>query len=691
MIRKEKMYGFCGKSNSNEMTKEIRKMKWIGKSVLVVLAGLLITVWVPDGQAAEPHSDTGPTNKAQDKGSEDATQFDEIVVTATKTPHTLKDVPVETLVITEADIQKTNAQNVLGVLKEIPGLSIANHDDVFGTYSWRSTLQGLPFNSGYGLILIDGQRAMGCGQSGGMGEYGIGLNQIPVSMIDRIEVVKGPGSAIYGSDAITGVINIITKKSPDKAMGWAGAAYGWYDVKRETGDGTEEKADGKRIMNQSYVGYGDRISDDAGYLLAYNYEAAEDITADPLFSYRHAFMGKVDAQAADNVQLFAKLELSDYEKMDNREEDSYRVSMGTDWQVTDQHLLSLKGYTYNWDFVHGTHGSPYGYKTGYINYNQAELQYTWYMAGGNTLTGGGEFQKQRIDYNIENQDGSLITTDEDIETKSFFLQDELILWEKVTLVGGVRYDNHSVFGDEINPKFSAMIRLAEATTLRGSIGRSFKSPTIRQLYYDAPYRHGSYYAQSNRDLEPEKALGYTAGVEQRLFDDRVMLNLGFFRHEVENMVVRVDTGTLYNSLPLMSYENVEKAWTQGLEFMCRTRLAGAFEVAIAYTYTQTENEDTGKELTYVPDHSFSLRPGYEWEDLQIGISAGLAYTGRQYTNADNTVQIDAHTVVDGKIYKYLSSKCKLSFEADDIFDSGKSSVDRYYAGRTFTIKLDLDF
>lgn len=66
-----------------------------------------------------------------------------------------------------------------------------------------------------------------------------------------------------------------------------------------------------------------------------------------------------------------------------------------------------------------------------------------------------------------------------------------------------------------------MIRLAEATTFRGSVGRSFKSPTIRQLYYDAPYRHGSYYAQSNRDLKPEKALGYTAGVEQRLFDDRM--------------------------------------------------------------------------------------------------------------------------------------------------------------------------
>jgi outer membrane receptor for ferrienterochelin and colicins len=673
------------------MKKCFAKMRAVARYPLFAFFGLWVTVWAASGHAAEQQLNTQATKKTQDKSSENAVHFDEIVVTATKTPHTLKDVPVETIVISNEDIQKSNARNILGVLKEIPGLNVANHDDVFGTYSWRSTLQGLPFNSGYGLILVDGQRAMGCGQSGGMGEYGIGLNQLPVSMIDRIEVVKGPGSAIYGSDAITGVVNIITKKISGRAKGWAGAAYGWYDVKRETGAGTEETADAKHILNQYHLGYSDRISDKLGYLLAYNYEAAEDITAEPTPSHRHAFMGKMDAQATDTVKLFSKLELSDYEQMDNREEGSYRVALGGDWQVAAQHLLSLKGYTYNWDFVHGTHGGPYGYKDGNISYNQAELQYTWQITEGNTLTVGGEFQNQRIDYRIENQDGSLITTDEDIDTRSAFLQDEVILWKNITLVGGARYDDHSVFGDEINPKFSAMIRLAEATIFRGSIGRSFKSPTIRQLYYDAPYRHGSFYAQSNRDLEPEKAIGYTAGFEQRLFEDRMVLNLGFFHHDIEDMVLRVDTGSLYNGLPLMSYENVEKAWTQGVEFMCRTWLAGNFEVAAAYTYTQTENEDTGRQLTYVPDHSFSLRPGYEFEDLRIGIGAGIAYTGRQYTNADNTEQIDPHTIVDAKIYKYLSSKCKLSFAADDLFDSGKSSEDSYYAGRTFTLKLDLEF
>ena len=657
-------------------------------------AVLIVFIWllgIPAGFAAEEQSDDPHANAASADSNEKATSLDDIVVTATKTPHTLKDVPVETVVITGADIQKTNAKNVMGVLKDIPGLNVANHDDIFGTYTWHATLEGLPFDGGYGLVLIDGQRSMGCGQSGGMGEYGIGLNQIPVSMIDHVEVVKGPGSALYGSDAITGVINIITKKIPAEPKGWAGASYGWYDVKRQLSDGTEEEADGDRYLHQAYVGYGNRISDNAGYILAYNFEGADDITARPMASQRHSIMGKIDAQAGESINLFAKLELSDYQKTDNRDEDSHRVSAGADWQVSQNHLLSLKGYTYKWDFAHGTHGDPYGFKNGYVGYNQAELQDAWNITQNNTLVAGGELQEQRIDYIIENQDGSLITVDETVKTSSLYLQDEQVLWDKVTLVAGARYDDHSVFGDQINPKFSAMVRLAEATNLRMSIGRSFKSPTIRQLYYDAPYRHGTFYAQSNRDLKPEKAVGYTVSLEQRFVEDRIMLNLGYFRNDVDDLVVRVDTGTLYNGLPLMRYANVNEAWTQGLEFMCKAKFGSSLEVALAYTYTQTENKETGKELTYVPDHSISLRPSYEWESLKLGVSADLTYTGRQYTNDTNTTRIDAQTVVDGKIYAHLSSSCKLSFEVDDIFDSKENAVNSYYAGRTFLAKLDLEF
>jgi outer membrane receptor for ferrienterochelin and colicins len=657
---------------------------YMGKGISTIVAVIVVVLAASVAFAGD--------DEAEKKGT---TRLKDIVVTGTRTPHALKDVPVETVLINREDIERTNAQNAMDVLKNIPGIDSSVHDDVFGIYTWRAKLRGLNFNDGYGLILIDGQRAMGCGQSGGMGEYGTGLNQIPVDMIERIEVVKGPSSALYGSDAMAGVINIITKKIPKKATGSAGVSYGWYKIKEKksnSGTITKPSDDGQsRNFSKNYVSFGDKISDRFGYLLHYNYDGAEDIGQDPIKSNRHSFMGKLDADLSETIDLYLKYEVSDYEKADSREEESYRVSAGIDFRPTDNHFFSLKGYTYTWDFTHGYPGFSYGYKHGDVGYNQGEVQYTWYSSDWNALTLGGEVQEQCIDYVIENADGSMVNVKENVDTSSLYVQDEITLFKAFTLVGGFRYDDHSTFGSKVNPKLSLMYKFSEDTTLRASAGKAFKSPTLRQLYYDTPYRHGDYYCKSNPDLQPEKAIGYSASIEQWLFDQSIMINLGYFRNDVDDMVIREDTGTMYNSLPLKEYRNVEEAWTQGVEFMCRAYTDEGFSASLSYTYTDSENKETGKELTYTPKHVLSILPAYELEKYGLGTSATVSYIGKQYTNSDNTDEIDAHTVVDAKIYKNLSDKAKLSFEADNIFDSDKGDEGNFRTGRTFTVKLDVSF
>jgi len=660
---------------------------YMGKGISTIVAVMVVALAASIAFAGD--------NEAENKGT---MRLKDIVVTGTRTPHALKDVPVETVLINREDIERTNAQNAMDVLKNIPGIDSSVHDDVFGTYTWRAKLRGLNFNDGYGLILIDGQRAMGCGQSGGMGEYGSGLNQIPVDMIERIEVVKGPSSALYGSDAMAGVINIITKKTPKKATGSAGVSYGWYKVKEKEKNGkiTKTSDDGhSRNISKTYVSYGDRISDGLGYLLHYNYDSAEDIRDDPIKSDRHSFMGKLDAELSESIDLYLKCEVSDYEKMDSRQEDSYRISAGIDFRPTDDDFISFKGYTYTWDFIHGYPGNTYGHKYGDVGYDQAEIQYTRYLSDWNALTLGGEIQTQGIDYVIHNyRDGNwtgMVTVNESVDISSLYLQDEITLFEDFTIVAGLRYDDHSTFGSEVNPKLSLMYKLFEDTTFRASGGRAFKSPTLRQLYYDIPYRHGSYYCKSNPDLKPETAIGYSASVEQWLFNQQVMFNLGYFRTDVKDMVIREDTGITYDSLELKEYKNVEEAWTQGIEFMCRTYFDEDFSASLSYTYTDSENKETGKELTYTPKHVLSILPAYELEKYGLGTSATISYIGKQYKNSDNTDEIDAHTVVDAKIYKNLSDKAKLSFEADNIFDSAKGDEESFRTGRTFTVKLDVSF
>ncbi len=622
-------------------------------------------------------------------------RLNEIVVTGTRTPHTLKDVPVETILITRTEIERSNAQTVTDILKNVPGLNSSGVDDVFGGTSARVRLQGLSFNDGYGLILIDGQRLHGSAQSGSHGEYAVGLNQIPVAMIERIEVVKGPGSVLYGSDAMAGVINIITKKTPKETVAGASASYGWYDIKEQVVDGktTRPSDDGHhRNLAEYSMYFGDSPHEKVGYLVTYSYEKTENIGINPIPTDRHSFMAKTDIKLTDDLGAWLKGEASTFDREGTgpATEDSYRVAAGTSWQPSDKHAVEVKGYHYLDDFTAASTSSD---RYGTIGYDQAEAQYTLKFGKIQAITIGTEFQRQGIDYRMNNKNANLNTTtnvNEDVDTWSLFAQDEVILLDVLTIIPGVRYDEHSTFGDSFNPKLGMMYKLFASTIFRGSVGRAFKSPTIRQLYYDVPFYHSPFWVQSNPDLEPETSIGYSAGVEQWFWDSRISLNLGLFRNDIENMVVSETTGRTFNGQPLHVYRNVDEAMTQGIDVGAKLLLTKDLTFNVGYTYTETEDKENGLELTYSPNHQIHFSPAYEFAPLGVGISSVISYNSEQYSDAANLLTVDDHVVVDANIYKKLGKKGKLTFQADNIFDSDKGDERSFREGQTFIVKLDIN-
>ena len=622
-------------------------------------------------------------------------RLDEVVVTGTRTPHTLKEVPVETVLITRAEIEKSNAQTVTDILKNVPGLNTSGVDDVFGSTSARVRLQGMSFNDGYGLILIDGQRLHGSAQSGSHGEYAVGLNQIPVAMIERVEVVKGPGSVLYGSDAMVGVVNIITRKTPKETVAGASATYGWYDVKEQvvSGKTTKTSDDGHhRNLSDYSLYFGDSPHEKIGYLVTYSYEKTENIGVDPIPTDRHSLMAKTDIKLTEDLGVWLKGEASAFDRQGSgpATEDSYRIAAGTTWHSGDKHEVQVKGYHYLDDFTASSSSSN---RLGTIGYDQAEAQYTLRLGKSQAITVGTEVQRQGIDYLMNNKSANLLTTTtvkEDVDTWSLFAQDEWTLFDALTVVPGVRYDNHSTYGDSFNPKLGLMYRLFDATTLRAAVGRSFKSPTIRQLYYDVPFYHSPFWVQSNPDLEPETSMGYTAGVEHWLFDNRLSVSFGLFRNDIEDMVVTETTGQTFNGQPLHIYRNVDEAMTQGIDFGIKAVFSKDFTVTASYTYTDTEDKENGLELTYSPNHQVALTPTYEYSPLGLGAGAMIAYSSEQYSDAANLLPVDDHVVVNANIYKRLGNKGKLTFQADNIFDSDKGDERSFREGQTFLVRLDIN-
>ncbi|MFH1319759.1 MAG: TonB-dependent receptor [Bacteroidota bacterium] len=578
----------------------------------------------------------------------------EVVITATKRPIMLAKVPVQTVLITKDEIKESNAKNISELLVSVPGINIRS-ENVPGSSAWQSTLGGLDFDKGYALVLINGERVLG----GGMGEYGISINQIPVEMVERIEVVKGPASALYGSDAIGGVVNIITELVPEKPLFTSSIGAGSYDT---------------------YLGsvtYGQPIGK-FGFLANFNrkdakrgrYGKSEDD-----FTGQYAltkFQYKVSPKATLNLGV-------NYDdiKWEYATEKKARISPSFEINLPSESAFKIKSYYYNLDFDLFSPG--YTRRFGDITLMQAETQYTKPLGKKNVATTGIEYIGTDI-----NMDVSIDTyfVNKKTDLLSFYLQDEITLRPFNFVLGG-RVDNHSVYGTEYNPKISAMWNISDSTRLRLSAGKAFKSPTIRQLYVF--FKHGNWWNEPNENLEPEKSWGYSVGLEQ-VFKN-LHANLNIFRNDINNIIAQVETDEKIDNVPVKIWENYQKAYTQGIELSINAFVFRTLTVNLASTYLDTKNLETGKRLPYTSEYIGSTGINYKIKSWKLSFHWNTSYYSECFSDAANTKKINDYSVSNFKLIKGITKGLEFSFEIDNIFDSDYGEPDMDWLGRTISGKL----
>jgi len=635
-------------------------------SVLLLDTGLVLAFLC--GQAMGQENVTEASG-----GSSDAFHLNEVVVTGTKTEHKVSDAPVKTDLVTQEDIQEQSVQTVSDALRSIPGLFV-NSEDIPGETSWRAKIRGLDFNDGYGLILVNGQRVKG----EAMGEYAYGVNQIPVALIDRIEVVKGPSSVLYGSDALAGVINIITKPTPDKTI------YGM------------EVAGGSRNTLMSNIYSGTKVGPFGAYLNA-SYEQSDsgaygiNNTRDDSFESKRIDT-RMSYDVNDNIVANLLLELEDkdresvYLTQDTNRYQWYtktRIAPDVSIKLDNTSSAKISGYIYDWDMSGAETGSKSSGYTGTIGnmyYREAEARYTKTFLDRYDMTIGGEFLQEELDYNM---------AAETIETISAYGQLEASLTDNLTTVLGVRGDDHSRYGSHVSPKLSMMYEPLVGTTLRGSVGTGFKSPTIRQLYYSELYQHSNYWYKSNPDLEAEESLGYSFDVEQQI-GSRLLVDFGLFRNDIDNKILLIDTEVLKEELPVYTYANTDKAYTQGIEVQLKAELFDSLMATLGYTYTDTET-DAGKALTYVPTNMISCGLVYTYSPWGTTFSTNVQLADEMYTDASNTKETDPYSLVDVKIAKKFADHYTVSLEGNNIFDSDHGQPTGTWLGATYLVRFKMDF
>jgi outer membrane receptor for ferrienterochelin and colicins len=549
-----------------------------------------------------------------------------------------------------------NAPTVAEALEESTGLVV---DRESGRQK-RPNIRGT--GSKHTLVLIDGRRF-----SAGYKDF-VDIEQIPVDIIQRIEVTRGPTSALYGSDAIGGVVNIITKKPPPKTEARATLQYR-QDV---YGEGEEPES----------RGYFGSSAGPFGYLLAGSYRTKEgwdrdgtspddgDEQEDRNISARFSFDLNADHK------LTAGIDYSDeqyeglrflHKKNRQREGDEDRLGYYLQYDAKPSTFSSLMLRYNHSEHENDISTDPFTELTAEENaersLDQVEGRFTTWLGDKHLLTVGSEFRTE------DRQDDT--GRDDDIDNLGFYIQDEYQILDPLYLVAGLRYDEHSDFGSELTPRTSAVFSLLDSLRLKASYGTGFRAPSISELFATSYRKRGKWIYQPNPGLDPEESESYEIGIEGEY--KRFQAGLTAFRTEMEDLIQPIlykSSGKGKKKQSYYRYENISEATLQGLELEYTFLLPKGFSLSGNWTYMDTKNEQTRRDVEGVPEHKGLLKLGYTHQEMGLRANIRMHYIGERYY-ADGSEH--DYTVFNAYCSKKIHKNFELFAGIDNIFNSKEES------------------
>jgi len=617
----------------------------------ILMAGLMLTL-IPEGLLAGQNGSDG---------SGDMVDAGKVVVTATMTEKRVADAPGAVEVITSQEMIEMNAQTVADAVAEATGLVVTTETGRQKRPSIRGT------GNNHTLLLIDGRRL-----ASGFKDL-LGLEQVPMDMIERIEVVRGPASAIYGSDAIGGVVNVITKTPPrDLSLGLT-AQYG-QSIYHE----------GQQAIGSAYVGdtWG-RL----GLLLAGGYRDKDGYDRDGVApddgddielgsgGGRLAFDLNKNHRLLGGAEMVDKNStgLRDIQQMDReRDADDSRLNYFLEYLGHPTDLSSLmvrlnhSEHENEIDFDPPTSmipGSIGDENNARRRLDQVEGRFSGMFFNRHLMTVGGEYREEG-----RKDDSGL---DDEIDNLSAYLQDEIQVLDPLYLILGVRWDDHSDFGSRWTPRASMTYRILSHLRLKAGYGEGFRAPGFMELYVPTYMKRGKQVYEPNADLAPETSKSYEVGIEGEveLFSGRVMA----FKNSIEDMIEAVyygSSGTGQSRKDYYQYQNIGEASISGVEVEWTLGLPMGFDLSGNLAYLDAENEDTGEELEGRPDYKGSMKLAYHHADMGLRANLRLDYIGERYY-ADEPE--DDVTLVSAYLSKQIMKNVMLFAGIDNIFDTGADS------------------
>jgi vitamin B12 transporter len=565
-----------------------------------------------------------------------AAPAEEMIITATRTPQPMARIGSSVSAVDTGDIERRQAVFAHDVLATLPGVVVNQNGPLGGTATVR--IRGML--SEQTLVLIDGVTVNDPASPGS----GFNFAHLDLNDVERVEVLRGSQSTLYGSDAIGGVINIITKRGGPGvhlngyAEGGSFATFrggatlkgasGGFDYRLSlsgiTSDGIS-RAD-KRDGNTEKDGYeAATLSGNVGYAFNDMFRLEGNVRYSDSTAETDSY-GDITGVADGDEESKAK------------ELNAHSRGIITLFDGKFENIVTLSHMKIDREnFLDGV--SNYG---GVGKRDAVEYQGNVRFMDEVTLTFGAKHEETRIRTATENAD---------VTIKSLYAQVQVLPLNALSLVGGVRADDHETFGTATTARFTAAYQIEEiGTTLRGSWGEGFKAPTPFQLTFFCCGAPGP-----NINLQPEESRGWDMGIEQALWNERGSLSLTYYRQTSKNLI-----GFAFPD----GYVNINRARSKGVEASLRLAVTPWAQVQASYTRTLAIDRATGMQFNLIPKDEGSVVVDFVVTE-RFGVAVEGRYTGKKQ---DTYGIVDDWVRADVRVRYKLNDTVELYGRVENLFD-----------------------
>lgn len=641
--------------------------------------------------------------------------LDTMVVTATRTQMTVKETPATVEIVDSKKLEQTQAKTLHDALKGALGVN------VFNDFQGRSNVSIRGSESRHVLIMVDGKRLGGEAAYNSANAWDV--DRIRMEDVERVEIIRGPAGALYGSDAMGGVINVITK-TPDKTTADVNYEYGWYEDGKGAGykgnlylQGAEGhysyKINAGLNKNRPYLdpkGSGDSmnfygkqqpLSLNVGYKFDNGNELSVDFskikednqkstTTRTVMMPGKVWQDKVQTIYNDNKRTDYAIT---YKGSDDKQDWMFRAYKSVfDKNYKNQNLtrMTMMGRPGNW-----TLQDP-KIDTVKRTLSVIEGKDTFNLGDKNKLTAGFEYRKDQSEgtrlkkpsTSLNGADAHAAFDKADINYLAAYVQDEFRPNDKWLIIPSVRFDHSDQFSNKLTSNLAATYNAADDVRIKAVVGQGYKTPTVNDLYIfwemyaKNPGSDGQFYV-GNPDLKPEKSLSYELSVEKD-WGDRSTVHFGLFRNEVKDLIGTYWTGKMTEDYPdiypgitgdrIMAYENIPEALLQGVELYGSHRIGKDIYLNAGYTFLDAKDKTAGTRLKDRAKHQVTFGVSYQPEniyawDLSFDLVSNIGYyfnNGDKSTMGNFVYETKDFTIANIMASRHLNKDTKIYLGIDNI-------------------------